>query len=261
VFLYLDLRDLTTIKSSATEFLSKEEKLHVLFNNAGVMRPPQGSKTVQGYELQLGVNNIAPFLFTKLLMPTLASTAKLEPPNTVRVVWTSSTDLDAGGPKPGGVELDNLDYHVQKSPVVKYVTSKAGNYLHAVELAGRYRDAGIISIALNPGNLRTELARHLGSAFRFFVSFICYPTVNGAYTELFAGLSPDVTMKRSGGWSKSCNVDACCLLVLIISVAPFGRFMAIRPDLLEATKLETEGGTGIGAKFWEWTEEQVKPYI
>ena len=52
-----------------------------------------------------------------------------------------------------------------------------------------------------------------------------------------------------------------CLLVLIISVAPFGRFMAIRPDLLEATKLETEGGTGIGAKFWEWTEEQVKPYI
>ena len=54
VFLYLDFNDLTTIKSSAAEFLSKEKKLHVLFNNAGVMRPPQGSKTVQGYELQLG---------------------------------------------------------------------------------------------------------------------------------------------------------------------------------------------------------------
>lgn len=206
VFLYLDFNDLTTIKSSAAEFLSKEKKLHVLFNNAGVMRPPQGSKTVQGYELQLGVNNIAPFLFTKLLIPTLASTAKLEAPNTVRVVWTSTVDIDAGGPK-GGVEIDNLDYHVQKSPVVKYVTSKVGNYLHAVELAGRYRDAGIISIALNPGNLRTELARHMGSAFRFLVSFICYPPVNGAYTELFAGLSPDVTMERSGHWSKSCNVD------------------------------------------------------
>jgi retinol dehydrogenase-12 len=115
---------LTTIKSSAAEFLSKEKNLHVLFNNAGVMRPPQGSKTVQGYELQLGVNNIAPFLFTKLLIPTLVSTAKLEPPNTVRVVWTSSTDLDAGGPN-GGVELDNLDYHVQKSTGVKYVVKPA----------------------------------------------------------------------------------------------------------------------------------------
>jgi hypothetical protein len=37
--------------------------------------------------------------------------------------------------------------------------------------------------------------------------------------------------------------------VLIILVAPFGRFMAIRTDLLEATKLETEGGTGIGQNF------------
>jgi NAD(P)-dependent dehydrogenase (short-subunit alcohol dehydrogenase family) len=206
VFLHLDLNDLTTIKSSAAEFLSKEKNLHVLFNNAGVMRPPQGSKTVQGYELQLGVNNIAPFLFTKLLIPTLVSTAKLEPPNTVRVVWTSSTDLDAGGPN-GGVELDNLDYHVQKSTGVKYVVSKAGSYLHAVELSRRCRDAGIISIALNPGNLHTELARHVGSVFRFFVSFLCYPPVNGAYTELFAGLSPDVMMKRSGHWSKSCNMD------------------------------------------------------
>jgi hypothetical protein len=37
--------------------------------------------------------------------------------------------------------------------------------------------------------------------------------------------------------------------------------MAIRKDLLEATKLEAEGGTGIGAKFWKWTEEQVDMYL
>jgi len=42
VFLKLDLDDLTTIKSSAEEFLAKEQRLDVLWNNAGVMFPPGG---------------------------------------------------------------------------------------------------------------------------------------------------------------------------------------------------------------------------
>ena len=33
-FLQLDLADLSSIKRSATEFLSKEHELHVLYNNA-----------------------------------------------------------------------------------------------------------------------------------------------------------------------------------------------------------------------------------
>ncbi|PTB35154.1 hypothetical protein M441DRAFT_74531 [Trichoderma asperellum CBS 433.97] len=66
IFLSLVLDDLTTIKASASEFLAQESRLDVLYNNAGVMVPPQGSKTVQGYELQIGVNNLAPFLFTNM---------------------------------------------------------------------------------------------------------------------------------------------------------------------------------------------------
>ena len=45
IALSLDLADLSTIKSSADDFLSKEERLDVLFHNAGVMMPPAGSKT------------------------------------------------------------------------------------------------------------------------------------------------------------------------------------------------------------------------
>jgi retinol dehydrogenase 12 len=86
VFLHLDLDDLTAIKKSADDFLSKEKRLDVLWNNAGVMFPPQGSKTKQGYELQLGTNNVAPFLFTKLLTPILIKTAKASSPGDVRVV-------------------------------------------------------------------------------------------------------------------------------------------------------------------------------
>lgn len=37
--------------------------------------------------------------------------------------------------------------------------------------------------------------------------------------------------------------------------------MGLRDDIEEATKSKAEGGTGASEKFWDWTEEQVKPYI
>jgi retinol dehydrogenase-12 len=46
-FLYLDLADLSTIAKSAEQFLSRETRLDVLWNNAGVMKPPAGSRTKQ----------------------------------------------------------------------------------------------------------------------------------------------------------------------------------------------------------------------
>jgi retinol dehydrogenase-12 len=50
--------------------------------------------------------------------------------------------------------------------------------------------------------------------------------------------------------------DADCVLV-----APYGRFMNIRKDLVEVSKLDAEGSTGIAQKFWERNEEQIKPYL
>ncbi len=37
--------------------------------------------------------------------------------------------------------------------------------------------------------------------------------------------------------------------------------MAIREDLVAASKTENEGGSGIAQKFWEWNEEQVKEFV
>ncbi|KAK7755743.1 short-chain alcohol dehydrogenase [Diatrype stigma] len=244
VFLHLDLADLTTIKASAEEFLSREDTLHVLFNNAGVMLPLQGSKTAQGYELQLGTNNVGTFLFTKLLAPALVATAKVAPRGSVRVVWVSSSAAEMLSPS-GGVPLDNLDYHNDRLASTKYGVSKAGNYFHATEFAKRYRDDGVVSVALNPGNLDSELYRSqapiVNSVLRLLV---LYPSIYGAYTELFAGLSPDVTLEKSGEW-----------------IAPWGRFSPIREDLVASSKSKAEGGTGAAEEFWAWSEQQIKPYV
>lgn len=153
--------------------------------------------TSPAFRLQLGVNTIAPFLLTKLLTPLLIATARTAPRNTVRVVWVSSSVAEFIGTVP----MDNLDYHIDKSATYKYGVSKVGNYLHAVEFAKRYAHEGIVSVPLNPGNLSSELVRYHSVAFQKIAkAVVLYPAVMGAYTELFAALSPEITLKRSGDW-------------------------------------------------------------
>lgn len=145
VFLQLDLSDLNHIKSSAQEFLNKESRLDVLWNNAGVMVPPQGSTTAQGYELQLGTNNLAPFLFTKLLLPVLKKTAASSAKKTVRVVWVSSSAAEIA-PRPA-IDFSNINYESKDEGIwTKYMRSKAGNVLHAAEFDRRMKDHGIMSL-------------------------------------------------------------------------------------------------------------------
>lgn len=144
VFLHLDLTDLATVKKSAEDFLSKETRLDVLWNNAAIMAPPHDCRTKQGYELHIGTNNIGPFLFTKLLTPILIKTAKSSPANTVRVVWVSSSAAELS--PSGGVEIDNLDYKKGRYSYIRYSSSKAGNWYHSTEYDKRYRSDGVVSV-------------------------------------------------------------------------------------------------------------------
>lgn len=269
IFLPLDLADLTTIASSARQFLDREPKLHVLFNNAGVMNPPKGSATKQGYELQLGVNNIGTFLFTKLLSQRLVETAAAtaaEEPGTVRVIWVSSSAAEAPLVARGGVDMKDIGQRLDKAEFTSYALSKAGNYLHAVEMAKRFRDKGVLSIALNPGNLDSELWR-TQTAFmsRVLKTFVLHPPKFGAYTELFAGLSPAVTLDRSGDWGKFSFLFLCFVTGYhlpwsrphantVEPVGPWGRFLTIRGDLKKAAE------DGTSEAFWDWTEKQVQQY-
>ncbi|KAL1600516.1 short-chain alcohol dehydrogenase [Paraconiothyrium brasiliense] len=245
IFLHLDLADLTTIKATVQSFLAREEKLDVLFNNAGVMSVPSvPDRTNQGYEMNLGVNCVGTFLLTKLLTPILVSTAKTESPGAVRVVWVSST-IDLAGAKNVGFPLDDLEYRKKKVPgMERYGLSKTGNWLHAVEYAKLHKSEGVVCVPVNPGNLNSELAREHTRFVQWILSFIVHPVYLGAYSLLFAGLSPEVTVEKSGTF-----------------IWPWGRLGSVRQDLVAATKSETDGGNGNAKKFWDWTEEQVAKYI
>ena len=201
-FLHLDLSDLYKVKTAAQSFMEQEKKLHVLFNNAGLMATEPLAKTAQGYEMALGVNCIGTFLFTKLLTPTLVATAKTEPANVVRVVWLSSFGLELFAAKDVGISLDNLDYHIPVPSTERYGISKCGAWALGVEFARRHKADGIISMPINPGNLTSELARDQPASLKIAARVLGYPPPMGACTELFAGLSPEVTMEKSGKWGE-----------------------------------------------------------
>lgn len=240
-FLRLELDDLSTIKASAEAFKAKESKLDVLWNNAGVAMPPVGSVSKQEYELQMATNCLGPLLLTQLLLPLLQSAARESPPGSVRVVWTASLLVDMIAPK-GGIIMADLASPPQDQNK-NYAVSKVGNWFLASEMAREVNTRGILSVVQHPGQLKTNSLRH-NKWMGILISPLLYKAKLGAYTELWAGLSPELTMENSGCY-----------------VIPWGRMHpSPRQDILDALKSKEEGGTGQALDFQEWCNQQIAEF-
>lgn len=146
----LDQADLASVHAAA-ETISRESRLDVLLNNAGVMIPPL-SRTAQGFELQFGVNHLGTFALTALLLPKLAQTAGS------RVVVTSSL-----AHRRGSILWDDWNAGQGYNPNRHYGQSKLANLMFMLELDRRLRAAAspVSAIGCHPGVALTELMRHL----------------------------------------------------------------------------------------------------
>jgi len=230
VFLKLDLGDLKSIRAAAGEFLQKEKELHVLFNNAGVMNPPIEDLTTQGYDLQFGTNTLGPFYFTKLLLPALLAAAKDSPNGKARVVNTSSS-VHLFTKKIDFNTLKDSPGRKKKLRWILYAQSKLGNVFFSNELARRYGDLGIVSTSLNPGNLKTDLLRHLSKLENWLLDLVLQPVSYGALTQLWAGTS-----------SQGVDLNGKYLI-------PWAR-VGKPNSAVENIKLQQD--------LWDWFEEQVQ---
>lgn len=240
-FLQLNLDDLASIKASVETFKARESKLNILWNNAGVSQPPVGSVSKQGIELQLATNCLGPFLFTQLLLPLLEATAADSAPGSVRTVWSGSQVIELSSP-PQGIIINELRTP-PKDKSRNYTNSKTRNMFLASEFARRIGSSGIISVSLNPGAASTNLFRHTPS-LNYLAWPLLYKATQAANTHLYAGLSTDITTEENGCY-----------------VTPWGRIWTkMRPDLLEAMKLESDGGSGRAAEFWDFCQEKTHDY-
>jgi retinol dehydrogenase-12 len=234
--LVLDLSDLSTIKPAVEKLQQQVTKIDVVFLNAGVMSPPSGSTTTQGYELQWGTNVVGHFLFQQLLMPLLIESAK---ETQVRVIWVSS-DGSGMSPSPDGIFWDDINGKTTNlSQWNFYTQSKAGNVILASETAKRYGSDNIIAASLNPGHLKTELQRHNQSCVAKVVSkALLYDARYGALTELSAGFSDKLTKENSGAY-----------------FIPWGR------EGIIATHLQKGLDNGSGTRLWKLLEQETAQYM
>jgi NAD(P)-dependent dehydrogenase (short-subunit alcohol dehydrogenase family) len=142
-----DLSKLTEVRALAGQIAQLAPKLDVLVNNAGVfMRTREVS--VDGHELTLQINHLAPFLLTTALRPQLEAAAQ------GRVVNVSSMAHARGR-----VVLDDLESARAFEGYAAYGLSKLLNIHFTHELARRWSGTRVTTSALHPGVITTKLLK------------------------------------------------------------------------------------------------------
>ena len=145
--LELDLADLSSVRRAAENVRDRYGHLDLLINNAGVMAPPRRT-TVQGHELQFGVNHLGHQALTQALLPLM------EHRPDARVVTVTS-----GAQYFGQIQWKDPNWEQSYERYGAYGQSKLANVMFALELDARLRQrqSTIRSLAAHPGLARTQL--------------------------------------------------------------------------------------------------------
>jgi NAD(P)-dependent dehydrogenase (short-subunit alcohol dehydrogenase family) len=212
--LILNHLSLSSVVAAATSFTSAEPHLHGLVTNAGIMATPF-ALTPDGHEAQFQTNYLAHWLLTRLLLPTLLSTAKNSTPGDVRVVNISATAHAMGTPV-GGIDFDDIN-QLKGTAFTRYSQSKLANLLHAKTLHQLYGPGStsalagsgeIWSAAVQPGFVNTGLLNKATGTWMFHLSAVIKAFVRlrgkvldadeGSFTQLYVVASKGLGSEVSG---------------------------------------------------------------
>jgi NAD(P)-dependent dehydrogenase (short-subunit alcohol dehydrogenase family) len=180
-FLPLDLADLDSVRACAVDFLARGEPLHVLVNNAGVVRTR--GLTKQGFELMFGVNHLGHFVLTNALLGCLEASAP------ARVVTVASDSHYAAR----GIDWDALRRPERGiTGLHGYSVSKLCNVLFSAELGRRITGTGVTTYALHPGVVASDIWRRVPWPVRPLIERRMLTVEQGAETSLYCATSPAV---------------------------------------------------------------------
>jgi NAD(P)-dependent dehydrogenase (short-subunit alcohol dehydrogenase family) len=204
---------LDDVRRVAQEILSRHARMDVLVNNAGT-GATRRTLTDDGYEWQFGVNHLAPFLLTNLLLERMLSSVP------ARIVTVAS-----GAHRRGALDLSDPNWTQRKyNPFQAYGDSKLANILFTRALAERLNGSGVSANCLHPGVVATNIFRSLGIIGRLF-DLLARPWLlspaDGARTSIHLASAAAVS-KVSGEYFYKCKVAA---------TAPAARDMAAARDL------------------------------
>ncbi|KAM0417028.1 hypothetical protein ACHAPT_012994 [Fusarium lateritium] len=161
--LAMDLNSLKSVRKAAEDVKGWADvpQIDVLVNNAGIMAPPYRT-TEDGFESQFGVNHLAHFLFTNLVMDKILASGS------PRIINVSSN-----GHRLSSIRWRDHDWEGGKvyNKWRAYGQSKTANMLFSVALAAKLASRGLQSFSLCPGayagsNLTRDLDFENGDDFQ-----------------------------------------------------------------------------------------------
>jgi NAD(P)-dependent dehydrogenase (short-subunit alcohol dehydrogenase family) len=186
----LDLASQASVRAAAEQIIAAHKSVDLLVNNAGVMGIPE-VKTVDGFEMQFGVDHLGHWTLTALLLPALLRTPG------ARIVTVTSTAHHMGR----AVDPANPHLEGRYRPWRAYGQAKLANFHFGLGLARELEQAGAgtASLVAHPGMSNTDLQAVSvqqtggGTSQRFFL-FLAQRTgmspADGALSQLRAATDP-----------------------------------------------------------------------
>ncbi|KAL1977282.1 hypothetical protein VTN31DRAFT_141 [Thermomyces dupontii] len=222
----LDLASQQSVQAAANRIAELVDSIDILINNAGIMvLSPE--KTAEGIELQFGTNHIGHFLFTNLLIDKLKKAAGSRPPGNTRIINVSSAGHRLSPIRFHDYNIEGKDVPDEEQPPpemlkvygkvekyngwIAYGQSKTANILFSVYLNQKLAPAGVVSYAVHPGSIWTNLNRNLdeeGNNILAKTGKYWKTNDEGAAPMLIAAFDPklDATPQPSGAYLHECQV-------------------------------------------------------
>lgn len=187
----LDLASLASVRAFAAAWAARDEPIHVLLNNAGLIQRER-TTTADGFETTFGVNHLGHFLLTNLLRDSIVAGGP-----DARVVIVAS-GAHRGARK--GLDFDDLMWERRRYSGMgmgAYAASKLANILFANELARRWEGTGVAANSLHPGFVGSNFAREgdggrLGDIGMALLKPFALSPAKGARTSIHVATAPEV---------------------------------------------------------------------
>ncbi|MEO6469168.1 MAG: SDR family NAD(P)-dependent oxidoreductase [Acidimicrobiia bacterium] len=184
-----DMGDLDSVRSAASELLTRHDHIDTLIHCAGALDSTYG-RSPQGIEQTVASQVVGPFLLTGLLLDALRSATA------PRVVWVSSGGMYSQPLTVDRLEMTAADYDGSTA----YARAKRAQVTLAEMWAQRTAADGIQVHAMHPGWADTPgVARSLPT-FRKLMGPLLRTTEEGADTLVWLAASDELPPKSSGSF-------------------------------------------------------------
>lgn len=186
---FADLARLDQVRAAAIEIASRNDKIDVLINNAGLYLGAP-TPTPEGFETVHTVNTLAPLLLTAGLWPRLCAA------RAARVINVASI-----AHRWGRLKLDDLDHRRAWTPMRAYAGAKLQTVMWTIELAARSQISAVVPISVHPGAIASNFAQDNGGflgALMRIGRFALSSTETGAAPILKLALEQPLSRAEAG---------------------------------------------------------------